>query len=111
MIRLSARAMEKLAFVFFPFYTFLIVVAELFIVTLFTDKYLDSIPIFIIFLTLLPFSILISDPVIRAYEELGRFLLKVRIVSTLLLVGLLILAVNYSDLEGYPGSSSCCTDR
>ena len=100
MIRLSARAMEKLAFVFFPFYTFLIVVAELFIVTLFTDKYLESIPIFIIFLTLLPFSILISDPVIRAYEDLGKFLLKVRIVSTLILVGLLILAVNYSDLRG-----------
>ncbi len=77
-IRLTTRAMSKLAFVYFPVYVFLLVTAQTFIVTLFTTEYLASVPIFVINLTLLPLGILISDPIVRAYSELGRFLLALR---------------------------------
>ena len=100
MIRVIVRAMEKLAFAYFPVYVFFFVTAETLITTLFTSRYLESVPIFLIFLTLLPFSVLISDPVVRAYENLGRFLLKVRIITFVVLVGGLVYGVNNFGLEG-----------
>ena len=60
MIRLTARAMQKLAFFYFPIYVFLIITAHTFIVTLFTQKYEASASIFVINLTLLPFGILVG---------------------------------------------------
>ena len=78
MIRLTARAMQKLAFFYFPIYVFLLITARTFVITLFTENYLASVPIFMINLTILPFSILITDPMVRAYKELGRFLLGLR---------------------------------
>ena len=62
MIRLTARAMQKLAFFYFPIYVFLMITAQTFIITLFTQKYEQSVSIFVINLTLLPFSILITRP-------------------------------------------------
>ena len=74
MIRLTARAMQKLSFFYFPIYVFLLITAQTFIITLFTQNYLASVPIFLINLTLLPFDIWVTDPIVRAYKELGRFL-------------------------------------
>ncbi|NNE66279.1 MAG: oligosaccharide flippase family protein [Pyrinomonadaceae bacterium] len=99
MIRVTARAMQKLAFAYFPLYVFMMITAETFITTLFTKKYGDSVPIFLIFLTLLPFHIMISDPVVRAYEHLGRFLLKIRVFTFLVLVAGLYLGILYLDMR------------
>lgn len=77
-IRLTTRAMSKLAFVYFPVYAFLLVTAQTFVVTLFTSEYAASASVFVVNLTLLPLGILITDPIVRAYGELGRFLLVLR---------------------------------
>lgn len=100
MIRLTARAMQKLAFFYFPIYIFLLITAKTFIITLFTEKYLASASIFVINMTILPFSILITDPVVRAYKELGRFLLGLRIVVLIGLVSTLSFGIQYLTLEG-----------
>ncbi len=96
MIRLTARAMQKLAFFYFPIYVFLLITSKTFIITLFTQNYVESSSIFVVNLTILPFSILITDPIVRSYKELGRLLLGLRIV---ILSGLI--AVLYVGLEHF----------
>lgn len=100
MIRVTARAMQKLAFFFFPAYIFLFVTAQLFVTTLFTDKFAASVPIFLINLTLLPFDIWVIDPIVRAYKELGRFLLSLRVFILLGLIAALFYGIQYFDLRG-----------
>ena len=100
MIRLTARAMQKLSFFYFPVYIFLFITAQTFILTLFTRHYLASYPIFLINLTLLPFQIIITDPIVRAYKELGRFLLVLRIFILILLVWALYFGMWHFGLSG-----------
>ncbi len=100
MIRLTARAMQKLAFFYFPIYVFLMITAETFILTLFTHSYLASVPIFMINLTLLPLQILVTDPIVRSYKELGRFLLIVRIFILIAMVTTLYFGIQYFNLSG-----------
>jgi O-antigen/teichoic acid export membrane protein len=100
MIRLTARAMQKLAFFYFPIYVFMFITAETFIYTLFTHNYAASIPIFMINLTLLPLQIVVTDPVVRAYKELGRFLLVLRIFILIALVATLYFGIHHFGLSG-----------
>jgi O-antigen/teichoic acid export membrane protein len=100
MIRLTSRAMQKLAFFYFPVYVFLLITAETFIVTLFTRNYEASVPIFLINITLMPFYIWIVDPIVRAYRELGRFLLGLRVFIFTALVGALYFGIQNFDLRG-----------
>lgn len=83
---LMSRVMRKLAFFFFPVYALFMVIGREFITFLFTANYAASWPIFAINLTILPFSIIVLDPVLRAYAEHRYFLLKVRVVIFFLLV-------------------------
>ena len=83
---LTARVMRKLAFFFFPVYALLMVVGREFISFLFTSNYLASWPIFAINLTLVPFSVLALDPVLRAFAEHRYFLLKVRVALFVFLI-------------------------
>ena len=48
------QSVEKLSFLFFPLTIFLILVAEPLILTMFTEKFEDAIPIFTIYMILLP---------------------------------------------------------
>ncbi len=100
MIRLTVRAMQKLAFFYFPIYVFLIITAQTFVVTLFTRNYAASVPIFIINLTLLPFMVWAVDPIVRAYTELGRFLLTLRIFIFIALVAALYFGIQNLNLSG-----------
>lgn len=100
MIRLTARAMQKLAFFYFPIYVFLMITANTFIVTLFTQEYAASASIFVINLTLLPFSILITDPIVRSYKELGRIFLVTRVLVLTSLVTVLYFGLNSFGLTG-----------
>lgn len=103
MIRLTARAMQKLAFAFFPLYVFLFITAETFITTLFTANYLASVPIYRINLTLLLLLILVTDPIVRAYSELGRFMLKLRIFLFIGMVVALYFGINHFSMSGMIG--------
>jgi O-antigen/teichoic acid export membrane protein len=100
MIELTVRAMEKIALVYFPAYIFFFITAYTLLTTLFTRNFADSIPIFLINITLLPFYVFISDPIVRAFESLGRFILKLRIVIVILLLVTLYYGVRYFDLQG-----------
>lgn len=99
-IRLTMRTMQKLAFVYFPIYVFLMITAQTFITTLFTRNYLGSVPIFLINLTLLPFYIWVNDPIVRAYKELGRFLLILRFMIFVAMIGALYFGIQNFDLRG-----------
>ncbi|HEY0458838.1 MAG TPA: oligosaccharide flippase family protein [Pyrinomonadaceae bacterium] len=100
MIRLTARAMQKLAFFYFPVYVFLLITAQTFMTTLFTKNYAASVPIFLINITLMPFYIWVVDPIVRSYKELGRFLLILRIFIFSALVSALYFGIKNFDLRG-----------
>lgn len=76
MILLGARAMRKLAMVYFPAYAFLMVMRRDFITALFTDRYLASVPIFAWNLTLIPIGIFVLDPLFRAFSAHRYFPMK-----------------------------------
>ena len=99
-VALAARAMRKLALIFFAVYALLLVVGREFLVFLFTEQYAASWPIFAVNLTLLPFYIVMSDPVLRAYSEHRFFMLKVRAVTVALLPPALWLAMERFGLVG-----------
>jgi O-antigen/teichoic acid export membrane protein len=88
-VLLTSRVVRKLAAVYFPLYVFLMVTRREFITGLFTTRYVDSIPIFAINLTLIPLSILLVDPIIRAYAQHRHFVLKLQVI----LLGLLAVAL------------------
>lgn len=88
-VLLIARATRKLAAVYFPAYALLAVVAPDLISFVFTRRYLSSVPVFRINLTLLLVSVLLQDPLFRAYQSQRFFLIRLRIVlSGLLVAGL-----------------------
>ena len=88
-IAMAARVARKLALVYLPLYAFLIVMGREFLTALFTPQYAASWPIFAINLTLLPLSIFVSDPIMRAYAEHRQFLPKLYLVLAILLFGAL----------------------
>lgn len=100
MIELTVRAMEKIALVYFPTYVFFFITAYTLITTLFTKNFAESIPIFLINITLLPFYVFITDPIVRSFESLGRFILKVRIIIVMALLLTLYYGIGHFDLQG-----------
>lgn len=85
-VLLLARAARKLAAVYFPVYVFLMVVGREFIRVLFTARFADSWPIFAVNLTLLPFGIVLLDPLYRAFERERYFLLRFRLILAAVLI-------------------------
>jgi O-antigen/teichoic acid export membrane protein len=100
MLEVTVRAMDKLAFFYFPVYALLLITGYDLITGLFTSAYAASVPIFLINITLIPFGILITDPIVRAYEDLGRFLLKLRLVLIPLMIAALWFGIYYFSLQG-----------
>jgi O-antigen/teichoic acid export membrane protein len=100
MVRLTMRAMQKLAFFYFPTYVFMLITAKTFIITLFTKNFEASADVFVINLTLLPFAILVTDPIIRSFKELGRMFLLVRGVILAGLVAVLYFWLDQLSMTG-----------
>ena len=100
MLLMTVNAMQKLALAYFSLFFFLMIVAQEFITTLFTRDYAASVPIFRINLLLLPFFCLMVDPIGRAFPEVGKFLLKVRIVLFAALIIVLWYGIYHFDLRG-----------
>lgn len=99
-IQLLARAMRKLAAVYFPVVAVLFVTAPEFITVFFTRRYLASVPVFRINLLLLLLGILLEDPLFRAYAEQRFFLIRLRIFLCFLLVAALWLGITRFGLAG-----------
>lgn len=100
MLLMSVAAMRKLALAYFPLFAFLMVVADTFITTMFTKNFAASVPIFRINLILLPFYCLMIDPVGRAFPEIGRYLLKIRIILFICLFAALWFGIQNFDMRG-----------
>ncbi|HEX8266126.1 MAG TPA: oligosaccharide flippase family protein [Pyrinomonadaceae bacterium] len=99
-VETSARVTRKLALIYFPLYAFLFITADAFITTLFTANYQSSVPIFRLNLTLLPFAVLVLDPITRAYKEIGYFLLRLRLaLFALMMPALWYATTNFGLLE------------
>jgi O-antigen/teichoic acid export membrane protein len=75
-VLLTTGAMRKLAAVYFPAYAFLMIMRYEFITALFTARYIASVPVFAVNLTLIPLGILMTDPIMRAYAEHRHFAVK-----------------------------------
>ena len=98
-ISLMARATRKLAAVYFPVYALLVVVAPELISFVFTRRYVSAVPIFLINLTLLLAGVLLQDPLFRAYKEQRFFLIRLRVIlSVLLVAGLWFATTRYGGL-------------
>src|SRR5258708_24271916 len=96
----TARAMRKLAAAYLPIYAVLLVLGREFIRFLFTDRYVDSWPVFAVNLTLLPLSVILYDPLCRALAEQRYFLIRLRIVLVLALIPLLWFCTAHFGLVG-----------
>ncbi|MGD9562324.1 MAG: lipopolysaccharide biosynthesis protein [Pyrinomonadaceae bacterium] len=79
MLEMTVAATQKLAFFYFPLFCFLMIVAGEFITTLFTREYAASTTIFRVNLLALPLFSLVVDPIMRAFAQAGRLLLKIRV--------------------------------
>lgn len=79
---------RKLALVFFPMVGLLLVNARNIIVFLFTESYLPSVPIFMIWCAGILLTVLQTDSVLRVYAE-TRFLLLISVIRLLFIVGLI----------------------
>lgn len=99
-IDLMARAMRKLSAAYFPLYALLMVVANEFITFLFTRRYLASVPVFRINLTLLLLGVMLQDPLFRAYVEQRFFLIRLRVMLCVLLAAGLWFGTTRFGLEG-----------
>jgi O-antigen/teichoic acid export membrane protein len=99
-VLLVVTTTRYLLLIFLPLYASLTVLGRDIILLLFTDRYLSSWPIFIITLIALPFSALVSDPIIRAYYQYRYYFLKVRMAALLLLVPTLLLVTKEGGLVG-----------
>ena len=95
-----ARAMRKLAVAYVPIFALLLVVGREFIRFLFTDRYLDSWPIFAVNLTLLLISTILTDPLCRAYLEQRYYLIGLRAVLLIAMVPLLWFGASRFGLVG-----------
>src|SRR5260370_28627178 len=99
-IRQMARAMRKLAAAYLPIYAFLLILVPTFLRFLFTDRYVDSWPVFAVNLTLLPLSVILYDPLFPALAEHRYFLIRLRIVLVLALIPLLWFCTAHFGLVG-----------
>ncbi len=103
-IELIASAARKLAGVYFPMFAMLAVLARVFIVTLFTERYAAATPIFLVNICLLPLNVLLVDPVMRAYTEFHATLVRIRIALFIVLCVSLWLGVARYGAIGAIGS-------
>jgi O-antigen/teichoic acid export membrane protein len=76
---LTAAATNQLAAIQYPLFMFLLVAGHDLIVLLYTRAYERSADIFLVTILLLPVSVFLLDPIQRAYKNLRRFSLGVRI--------------------------------
>ena len=103
-IALTAKVMRTLAFAYFPMFIFLSVMAKDVIILLFTVKFLPSVMIFRVNLLMLPLSIVMVDPVMRAYKEQRFWMLYLNGVMLFVLV--IVLKFRIASL-GLVGTISC----
>jgi O-antigen/teichoic acid export membrane protein len=97
---LWASAIRKLAFFYVPAYVLLFVVRYEFITLLFTKQYADSVPLFAINLAMLPLYVIVCTAVLRAFDDMKFFRLKLSLAMIPLSAFLLYFGINAAGLIG-----------
>lgn len=97
---LTLRAVRKLSVFYWPLYVFLMVMSREFITLLYTRKYEASVKVFMINLTLLPLTMLVLDPVLRAFAEYRFFLIRVQVVLFIVMAIALLLVLPVYGIVG-----------
>jgi O-antigen/teichoic acid export membrane protein len=85
-VALSVKAMRLLSFVYAPIFFFVFISANQVITFLFRVDYLASVPIFRINLVFILLSIVIVDPIVRAFKSEHIWMLRMNIALLILLV-------------------------
>ena len=93
------NSIRKLWLLFFPVFVLLFVMAEEFIVLLFTDSYLASIPVFRIFILMIPLSAFLVQHVPRALDQ-TRFILTNNLFALFLSILFSLVFYHRFGLEG-----------
>jgi O-antigen/teichoic acid export membrane protein len=99
-VDLTVKVMRSLSLAYFPIFAFLLVMAREVVIFLFTTKFLASVPIFRVNLLFLPLSVVMVDPVMRAYKEQRFWMLKVNVIVLIVLVVTLQLGISSFGLIG-----------
>ena len=99
-LRLSLQVMRKLALIYWPVYALMMIVAHEFVVVLYTGRFASSVPLLRMNLTLLPFMIIVQDPILRAFAEHRYYLLVMRIVLVSILLTVLTTSLERIGLLG-----------
>ena len=99
-LRIIAAATGHLAAIQLPLYMVLLVAGHDLIVLLYTKAYEPSAQIFAVTITLLLFSLLLIDPIVRAYAQLRSFVLGVKIVNFVVLFCVLIPVIRRFGMIG-----------
>ena len=109
---LYSNSVEKLAFIFLPATVLLALIAKPLILTLFTDNYEDTVPIFSIYLLLLPTYALNLGWILMASGQ-TKFLLRLAmfmsIINIILSYGFLVILEGDNRLLGIPFATVAVT--
>jgi len=95
-----ASAINRLATVQFPIYAILLVAGRDLIVFFYTKTYAASARIFYITITLIVLNVFMYDPIVRAYMELRKFILLVRIGVLIALAIILAPVIHHFGMIG-----------
>ena len=99
-IALWAAAIRKLALFFVPVYTMLFVVRHEFIATLFTKTYVSAAPVFAINLLNILLYICVPTSILRSFEELKYFRLKLSLAMIPVAGAALFVGIRTAGLVG-----------
>lgn len=98
-VKLFAQCANVNAAFLFPIFAFLLLIASDFIILLYGDDYSKSIPIFQIYLLLIPIRIVFFGPMMMALGE-SRKILKSSFLALLINFALTLIGVRFFGVEG-----------
>lgn len=96
------NSIRKLWLIFFPIFVWLYVLADKLVVILYTDTYLDAVPVFRIFIVMIPLSAFLVQHVPRAFGETS-FILYANSISLLVSIALCYSLLGVYGLTGAAG--------
>ena len=97
MVSVYRSSVRKLALIFFPAFMFVLIFSYEVIILLFSDKYAQAVPIFRIFLFLVPMSIFDLSIFLRSYGETG-YILKLSACRTAIGILLFYAAARFFNI-------------
>jgi O-antigen/teichoic acid export membrane protein len=90
---------RKLSLIYFPVTVLFIISSREFITVIFTDRYVESIPIFIVTLLKMPFDIFVTHSILKAFAE-TRFIFNLNIILLLITTVLIYLFIGLFGMIG-----------